>query len=184
MNKVEIITLYKKGITDFASARNKLLKNAKSEWVFFLDSDETLSSHQFPISSEFAGYKIARKNYFLGEYVGTDWIVRLGRRNSGKWKRAVHETWEINGKVGVAHNLYIIHNTADNLSDYIKKINFYSTLHAEANRQEGKKSSLFKIIFYPKMKFLQTFLKSRHFVFSLMQAFHSYLAWSKLWLNG
>lgn len=190
MNKVEIITLYKKGITDFAKERNKLLKNAKSEWVFFIDSDERVSE---ALASEiknlklkiinYDGLYVRRRNYFCGQYVGEDKIIRLGKKNAGKWVRRVHETWEIKGRVGELKNP-IIHNTGDNLSDYIKKINFYSTLHAEANRQEGKKSSLFKIIFYPKMKFLQTFLKSRHFVFSLMQAFHSYLAWSKLWLNG
>jgi len=42
-NKLEIITLHKPGITDFASARNLLLKQSKSDWILFLDSDEKLS---------------------------------------------------------------------------------------------------------------------------------------------
>ncbi len=182
MNKIEVFTLRKKGITDFAKERNLLLGKAKSDWVFFVDSDERISSRQFPVSSEFSGYRVKRKNYFLGQYIGTDKIIRLGKKDTGKWKRRVHEVWNIKGQVGDLKTPILIHNTADNLSDYIKKINFYSTLHAEANREEGKKSSILKIIIYPKLKFLQTYLTSRHFVFSLMQSFHSFLAWSKLWI--
>ncbi|MBI3443249.1 hypothetical protein HY008_01120, partial [Candidatus Woesebacteria bacterium] len=133
------------------------------------------------INNQFDGFYIPRKNYFCGEEVGTDKIIRLGKKNAGRWVRRVHETWEIKGVVGELTNP-IIHNTAENLSEYIRKINFYSTLHARANQEEGKKSSIVKIIVYPKLKFWQMLLKSRHLVFSLMQALHSFLAWSKLWM--
>ena len=146
----------------------------------FLDSDEHLEG-QPVISDEFSGYRIKRNNFFLGKFVGSDWIIRLGRKNSGKWIRRVHETWNIKGKVGELRDVVIVHNTAQNLSDYIKKIDFYSTLHAGANKEEGKKSNLFKIVFYPLGKFIVTFAKSRHAVFSIMQAFHSFLSWSKLY---
>ncbi len=186
MNKVEVITLSKKNIQNFAKERNILLSKAKSDWVFFVDSDEQVGKKLWQEINkldfkDYDGFYILRKNYFCGDFVGQDKILRLGKKNAGKWVRRVHETWQIKGKVGELKNP-LIHNTAENLSDYIRKINFYSTLHAEANREEGKTSSLLKIIIYPKMKFLVTFFKSRHFVFSLMQAFHSYLAWSKLWI--
>lgn len=183
----EIITLSKEGITDFALERNILLAKSKAVWILFLDSDEKISTakriirHQLPLSSEFSGYRIVRDNYFLGKYVGTDKIIRLGKKDAGKWVRRVHEIWQIKGKVGELKSPIIIHNTAKNLFDYVSKMNFYSTLHAKANREEGKNSSLFKIIFYPKMKFWITLFKSRNVVFSIMQAFHSFLSWSKLY---
>lgn len=168
---MEVITLKKEGITDFAKERNRLLSMSKSKWILFLDSDERLS-----------GYKIKRKNYFLGKYIGSEWIIRLGKKNAGRWERRVHETWNIKSHlVGAIEKPVIIHNTAKSIHDYIEKLNFYSTLHAEANREEGKKASLFKIVFFPKLKFLVTLFKSRHFVFSIMQAFHSFLSWSKLY---
>jgi len=43
IKKMEIITLNKNNITDFALERNKLLNNSKSDWVFFVDSDEVVS---------------------------------------------------------------------------------------------------------------------------------------------
>lgn len=173
------LRLNKPNITDFAFERNNLLKNAKTDWVLFLDSDEKLSKPIVKISNEFDGYILNRKNYFLGQYVGTDRIVRLGKKNAGKWKRKVHEIWEIN-KVGEIDN-YIIHNTAVNLAAYVKKINYYSDLHAIANLKEGKKSNLFKIIFFPIGKFIFTLVKSKHVVFSIMQSLHSYLSWTKLY---
>src|SRR5947209_280933 len=134
-NNLEIITLNKSEITDFAAARNELLKKSKAEWVLFLDSDEKLSQPIQNISNKYDGYVLKRKNYFLGQYVGTDNIVRLGKKNAGELKRAVHEVWQINGKVGRIQN-YIIHDTANNLHDYINKINKYASLHTRENLKE------------------------------------------------
>ena len=185
MNNFQIITLNKPGIIDFAKERNLLLKKSKSDWVLFIDSDEKLSSDlSKEISTvdpgEFKGFIFKRRIVFLGKEIGEDRVLRLARKDSGKWVRKVHETWEIKGRVGTLRN-YIIHNTADNLYDYIEKINLYSSMHAVENRKEGKTASLFKIIFYPKIKFLQNILMGRGVVFSLLQSFHSFLGWAKQW---
>ncbi len=177
---LSILTLSKKDITDFAFERNQLLKSAKNDWVLFLDLDEKLSMPITNISNKYNGYLIKRKNYFLGKYVGTDKIVRLGKKNAGKWERKIHEIWKIKN-VGLLKGCYIIHNTADNVSDYINKIDFYSNLHAKENLEEGKKSTLFKIIFFPIGKFVFTLVKSKNIVFSIMQSLHSFLSWTKLY---
>lgn len=185
--KISTVTLKKEHITDFADERNLALRLAKDEWVLFLDSDEILSKE---LKEEirnlnpgtYGGFYLKRKNYFLGQYVGCDHIIRLVKKGSGKWQRLVHETYHLAGDSEAGYlNNYLIHNTADNLHDYLNKINNYSTLHALANRQEGKRATLLIIIFFPVFKFMQTFVKSRHFVFSLMQAIHSFLSWSKLY---
>ena len=185
MNNFEIITLKKPGIEDFAKERNLLLGSAKAEWVLFIDSDETLSkelvneiSHLDP--EGYNGFYLKRKIRFLGKEIGQDRVLRLARKNSGKWVRKVHETWEIKGNVGTLQN-YIIHNTAGDLAGYIGKINRYSSIHAEENLRERKKSGLFKIVFFPKMKFIQNILNGRGFVFSMLQSFHSFLGWAKQW---
>lgn len=176
---LSIFTLNKPNITDFAFERNELLKKSKTDWVLFLDSDEELSAPIENLDKKYDGYILKRKNYFLGKYVGTDKIVRLGKSKFKTWRRSIHEIWDIN-KVGHLDN-YIIHNTADNLADYIKKINYYSDLHAKANLKERKKSTLFKIITFPVAKFILALLKSKHIVFSIMQSLHSYLSWTKLY---
>lgn len=186
MNKYEIITLKKPGITDFAKERNLLLDKSKAEWILFLDSDEKLSKAlEKEISDldpkEYGGFVIKRKIIFLGKEIGEDKVVRLVKQNSGKWVRAVHETWQTRRKVRPLDG-YIIHNTADNLYDYIDKVNKYSYVHAKENRKEGKTSNLVKIIFYPKFKLIENLLAGRGFVFSMCQSFHSFLAWANLWL--
>lgn len=191
--EVEILVLKtRKPIVDFAKARNSLLTQAKKEWVLFIDSDEIVTEglkkeiDKLPngrMAVKYKGFYLARKNYFLGQPIGVDKILRLAKRDSGNWERRVHETWNIKGKIGELKNS-IIHNTADNLYQYIEKIDSYARLHALANKEEGKGSSLFEIILYPKLKFLQTFFSSRHFVFSLLQSLHSFLAWSRLWLDS
>lgn len=185
MNKPEIITLKKSEITDFASARNDLLKKTKSEWVLFLDSDEKLSDELKEEISEldtsgYSGFFIKRKIIFLGEEIGEDKVLRLGKRNTGKWARKVHETWKINGRIGILKN-YIIHDTANNLHDYIGKINAYSDMHARENIKEGKRPSLCKILLFPKFKFIENLVAGRGVVFSLFQSFHSFLGWAKQW---
>jgi hypothetical protein len=182
---IQIIILKKNNITDFARERNLLLKKAKTEWILFLDTDETrMPALKKEIEaldgSDYNGFYIKRKIYFLGKHVGEDKVLRLGRKGAGEWRRAVHEVWDIKTKVGTLDN-YLIHDTAVNLHDYIGKMNKYSDMHARENQKEGKNPSLFKIIFYPKMKFLQNFFAGRGVVFGILQAFHSYLSWSKLY---
>ena len=185
MKKFQILTLNEKNITDFAGARNRLLNSAKAEWVFFLDSDEKMS-HELSQeisdlnTSGYSGFIIKRKIIFLGREIGEDKVLRLAKRDGGKWVRKVHETWHIKGKVGVLKN-YIIHNTTENLHEYIEKINKYSSIHASENMRESKHSGLCKIIFFPKFKFVQNIFEGRGFVFSMLQSFHSFLAWSKQW---
>lgn len=187
-NKFVILTLKKPGITDFAKARNELLKDTESEWVFFVDTDEIVSNElkreihrAIENESGITGFYVYRKNYFLGQYIGTDKILRLGRRDSGEWSRRVHEVWNIHGVLGELKTP-LVHHTAHSLHEFIEKTNNYSTLHAEENLHSGKMSSLFKIIFFPIFKFCQSILMGRGFVFSMLQSFHSYLSWSKQWL--
>ena len=185
MNDPEIITLNNPGIKDFSKERNYLLEKAKSDWIFFVDTDETVTENLKKEIRElnpdnFNGFYVKRKIIFLGHEIGEDKVLRLGRKNAGKWVREVHEVWDTEGRIGVLKN-YIIHNTAEDLGSYVAKMNKYSDMHARANLIEGKKSSLFKIIFYPKMKFLQNIITGRGFVFSVLQSFHSFLSWSKQW---
>ena len=97
-NNFEVITLRKAKIADFAKERNNLMKKSRSEWIFFLDSDEKFSrglnrelSSTFQVEQpRHPAYYVKRRNYFLGRHVGTDRIIRLVRKGSGRWTRRVH----------------------------------------------------------------------------------------------
>ncbi len=184
--KIEIITLNKKNIRDFAKERNSLLKKSESEWVFFKDKDEVISKKlnneikKAIKSKDFDGYFVVRENYLFGKPAGKDRILRLGKRKSGKWVRAVHETWVISGNVGVLKNT-LSHQINDNIYQIVDKLNKYTDIHAAENEKEGKRSSLIKILLYPAAKFVQSMILGRGFAMSVIQSFHSFLSWLKLW---
>ncbi len=189
-NNFEIITLKKDNIEDFAFERNRLLKKAKADWVFFLDSDEKADKTFFnelnrKINDQINGrnsYYIYRDNYFLGRFIGRDKLIRVMRAGSGTWKRSVHEVFVPKPHLAGVVNRSIVHDTARSLFEYINKINRYASMHAIANKEEGKTSNLVKIILFPKLKFIQSLISGRGTVFSILQAFHSFLSWSELWL--
>ncbi len=183
----EILTVENKFLYDFSKVRNLSIVKAKNEWILFVDDDETLSPGLIGEindlnlnNSRYEGFYINRKNYFITKFVGTDKIVRLAKKKSGKWVRAVHETWDIKGMVGKLNNP-IIHNTSNSVSDMINKINLYSSVHSKENLKEKKESTVLKIMFFPVLKFFESLIIGRGFIFSLLQSFHSFLSWSKEW---
>lgn len=184
MKKVKVLTLKEKKISDFAKSRNIMLNKSKENWNLFLDTDEKIDTTNFNVDDSYSGYYLKRKNYFLGTLAGEDRIIRLVKRGSGQFVRSVHEYWQPNNGYKVGNlNKTIIHNTAKDLRSYIDKINIYSTLHAKENKNEKKDSNILKIIFLPFLKFVFTYIRTKNIVFSIMQSFHSFLSWTKLYLK-
>lgn len=194
--------VYQKNLNgDFALQRNFGLKKAKYGWVLFVDADERVSAGLedeivnavSDPNQKSQGFYIKRMDNVWGKLLlhgeaGNTQLIRLGRKGAGLWKRSVHEEWEIKGQIGkLAHYLY--HYPHDNVFDFIANVNFYSSLHGRQNDKEGKKSNLVKIIVVPSAKFFYNFfwlrgiLDGMHgLVHAFHMSFHSFLAWSKLWV--
>jgi len=183
---------------DFAGQRNLALRQAQGQWVLFVDSDEIvppslreeINNLKFTI---YNGFFIKRQDIWKGKEIkygetGNIKILRLAKKEAGKWTRPVHEIWQVRGRVGTLKNS-IFHYPHPALREFINEINQYSSLHAKANYREGKKPSLLKIIFWPKGKFVYNWIFKlgfldgmAGFMIALMMSFHSFLAWSKLWI--
>src|SRR3990167_1565394 len=186
---------------DFASQRNFGLQKAKGEWVLFLDADERVSEnlkkeilHLIGTpKSGYSGFFLKRKDVIFGKEVnhgemGSLKLLRLAKKGSGFWKRSVHESWNVKGKtLTLANSIY--HYPHQNLREFIDSVNYFSSLHALSNRREGKNSSLVKIILWPLGHFIKNWIFKKGFldgtlgfVMAMFMSFHSFLAWSKLWL--
>ena len=196
MRNVSIVT---RGLShDFAEQRNHGLSIVKNDWVLFVDADERIS-HELLAEidkkiqdTDIKGFWIKRKDVLWGKElkhgeVGNIRFIRLGRSNSGKWSRSVHEVWNVNGKTEVLDNS-LMHYPHQTVREFLAEINTYSTLRANELHRNHEKPSLFQIVAYPKAKFfVNYFLKLGildgipGFVFAVMMSLHSFLVRSKLW---
>jgi len=182
---------------DFAAQRNFGLEKAEGDWVLFVDADERVSSESAKEikktikKTDFDGFYLKRQDWFGGRWLkhgetANVRLLRLARKGSGEWKRKVHEVWEIKGKIGELENPFL-HYPHPTISDFLKQINFHSTLHAEALRDEGVRPSLFRLIANPLGKFFQNYIFKLGFldgmpgfIVAMMMSFHSFLARGKL----
>ncbi|MBI4028920.1 MAG: glycosyltransferase family 2 protein [Candidatus Blackburnbacteria bacterium] len=188
---------------DFAQQRNFGLEKVTGDWVFFVDADERVShSLAQEISTEVQvqvhprgvqGFAVRRVDVMWGrELKHGEWgnakLLRLAKKGAGKWSRRVHEVWNVDGVTELLRSP-LLHYPHQTMSEFLSDIDQYSTLHAQANLEEGKSSSILKFILYPKLKFLQNYILKlgfldggQGFVVAMLMSFHSYLAWGKLWL--
>lgn len=192
-------TIYEKKLNnDFSESRNFGLSKAKYDWVLFIDSDETVSPQlqeeikKAITAQEYDGYKIPRVDIFDSKILqhgetGNMKFLRLGKKSKGKWKRTVHETWDIEGKIGELSKP-ILHSPHPTVKEFLSEINTYSTLHAEELKKEGKKANVFTIVAYPTGKFIQNYIfklgfldGTAGFIVATMMSFHSFLSQGKLW---
>ena len=198
------IKSYSKALNeDFSSQRNYALSKTTKEWVLFLDADERVTNElreeiNLLIISEknkpkYNGFYIQRKDVIFGKMLkygetGKIKLLRLARKKAGVWYGKVHEQWQVDGKVSeLEHSL--IHYPHQTIDEFLKEINFYTSLRAKELYQKGVKASFFDIVIYPKAKFILNYFINlgfldgiEGFVFAIFMSFHSFLVRGKLWL--
>lgn len=184
---------------DFSEQRNFGLAKAKEEWVLFLDSDELVSSQLaeeirsiIDSPSSLTGYFVRRTDSMWGKQLlygeaGNTMLVRLAKKNAGIWTGKVHEVWKIKGQVGkLRHELF--HYPHPTVAEFLREINWYSTLRAKELFENGKTVAWWDIILYPKAKFIQNYFfklgfldGTRGFLSAVFMSLHSFLVRGKLW---
>ena len=184
---------------DFSEVRDYALTFVKTDWTFFLDSDEWIDENlKDAIIQAILGhqsldaYAVYRQDYFLGKPLqygepASVKLVRLGKTKKGQWQGKVHETWEFSSPVGELTS-FLHHEPHTSLSEFISKINTYTTLVAEERIENSLHTSLWEMLSFPIGKFLQNyFLRSgwrdggRGFIYALMMSFHSFFVRVKMW---
>ncbi|HUD44035.1 MAG TPA: glycosyltransferase family 2 protein [Patescibacteria group bacterium] len=187
--------------SDFSQQRNFGLGKANGNWILFVDSDEIVSlSLQYEITNlisdqfnPFDGFLIKRIDEMWGKKLqygetGNIFLLRLAKKNAGKWAGKVHETWEVKGKIGKLQNS-LLHFPHPKVADFLQKVNYYSSLRAMELYEKKVKVSAWQIVFYPKAKFIYNYFfklgfldGARGLIVALMMSFHSFLVRSKLWV--
>lgn len=187
---------------DFSKQRNFGLSKAKGEWVLFVDADERVLPElareiKYQIANsknkDMNGFYIKRRDFMWGRELkhgetGNIKLLRLARKDAGRWEGMVHEQWRVNGKVGVLNNP-LLHYPHQAITEFLREINFYTTLRAKELHKRGVKVQWQDIILYSKAKFIYNYFIKMGFldglpglVFALLMSFHSFLVRGKLWL--
>lgn len=184
---------------NFNEQRNYGLDKAKGDWVFFVDADERVSEKlkeeicsRLRSNNNINGYYFKRIDNFLGKWlkygeIGGVRILRLARKNTGKWVRRVDEIWNVGGKTDTLNNP-LLHYSHKSLDEFIESINQRSSLNAQVFYDGNIKLNflewlkpLFKFInsYFFKLGFLDGI---QGFVFAVFMSLHSFMVRGKLYL--
>lgn len=201
------VKVYKRDLNgDFSSQRNFGMEKARGEWILFIDSDEEVTTElKDEIASEilrFAqddtpqAYRIKRRDFWwgrelkFGETINSrnQGILRFIRKKAGKWEGKIHETFQTSKPTGRL-NSFLNHYPHQTVAEFLRDVNFYSTERARELKNNGCKTNILEIVFYPFIKFILTYFiylgfldGAPGFVYSFMMSFHSFLVRSKLYL--
>lgn len=130
------------GNGSFDAWRNLGIKNAKSDWVFYIDADERCADKlQNEIldklsDTKFNGFAVPRRNFIFGKefkHSGQypDYQKRIFRKSAfKKWTGDVHEEPQFEGELGHMENP-MIHKKNMTLSEMVAKTNSWSEKEAK-----------------------------------------------------
>lgn len=155
----------------FGPQKQFAIEQAPTDWVLCLDADEYLSKNlsdelQSLIQARkfaYDAYRIPRSNKFMGRFLRhgegyPDWSLRLFNRRTAKWSNdLVHEK-----VIGIRRDLSVgslhsdlMHNSAESISQYIRKQNVYTDIQALEIIKRGKTIHLRHLIINPLVRFLK-----------------------------
>lgn len=183
----------------FGAAKQATLEQATGEWVLSIDADEEIdatmreSLKKAVSQSNGDGYFVSRKSQFLGRWMlhsgwYPDYILRLFRRSSGRFTDDwVHEKVEVNGSIGRLEG-HLLHYTNPNLSQYLSKLNRYTSLSARQLSKRGARFHVYFLLAKPTATFFSIYILKRGFldgvqglILALLSAFHTLCKYVKLW---
>ena len=157
----------------FGPSKNKAASFAKNDWILSLDADEVLSSEfiqnlQQTALDENCIYTILRENFYQSKNIkhcwGNDILARIYHKNKTAFTdKEVHESIMTDGFNLLAINGSINHYPYATISDFIIKLDRYSSLYAKDNTGK-KKSSPLKAIFNAHFAFFKTYFLKKGFL--------------------
>lgn len=156
----------------FGPQKNLALSKARFEWVLSIDADERVTDElqkeilaKIHSPSVAGAYLIPRMSSFLGHFIRhggwyPDHVLRLFRRDVGQFSdSAVHEKFiaKSDCSLGRLRN-HLIHFSYVSDSDYLRKLEHYSSAAAESAHVNNKSSSLSKSIGHACWAFFKSYV--------------------------
>jgi len=174
------------------------LSLASNEWVLSLDSDERitpeLKDEILKLSpGSFSGFKIKRKNFLIKKEISScgwekDYQLRLFKKDKTSLSdRLVHEKFIVDGEVSTLKNP-MLHYTFSSFSDYLNKINSYTSLKAQELFKKKNKIGGWTIFSHTMTAFFAFYIVRKGFkdgvyglIISLLHSVSTMMNYIKLW---
>ncbi len=160
--------------SNFAEQKNAAIELASNDWVLVVDADEVVSEQlsceirKAVESDKFTAYKMPRLSYFLGQPIRhcgwyPDYVIKLMRKSKSHYPdRLVHETPEIDGRIGLLKN-DLQHYSYRNLDEQCRKMLAYSRAAAKQKIRDGEHFKIRKLLFAPGLTFLKKYIVKQGF---------------------
>jgi glycosyltransferase involved in cell wall biosynthesis len=186
--------------------KNVAISRASHDWILSIDADERVpESLREAIERELSaprhdGYWISRRNYFLGRWMRhggwyPDRVLRLFDRRKGRFggenphDRVVIAT----GSVGLIDG-FLIHLTYRDVSQYIRKQDWYTQISAVERVKRGRRPSSVtgaELVLRAMIRFVQAYVLKRGFldgfhglIAAVGASYWNFIKYAKVWEQG
>lgn len=182
----------------YGAQKNFAIDKTTNNWVLSIDADEVVTSELqkeiekiIQIPGEYVAFKMPRKLIFQGKFLRwggcyPNYQVRLFRKSKARFSHdLVHEKLIVDGKIGCLRGS-LVHYSYKDLSDYLKRLNLYTTLDAQKRFSSGKK---FHSRYYiqPLFKFFSMYFLRLGFLdglpglnWAILSSFYDFVKFQKL----
>jgi glycosyltransferase involved in cell wall biosynthesis len=181
--------------------KNWAIPQAACKWVFILDADERITPEMaaeirdlLAQGAKYDGYWVNRDNYVMGHLVrysglGSADVLRLFRRDTGRYLGDTdHAEISLGGKPAGRLKSRLTHYTIWTYDQYLRKIDRYTQVQADVWYRQGKRPSLFKLVFTGPYRFVRSYVfqwgfldGSAGFQVCMLHGIYSFLKQARLW---
>ena len=183
---------------DYARQRQAALELCSKDWVLWVDADEAVDEdlgHGIAAALEApdaAAFAVRFAVNFMGRRLrfgglGSETHVRLFRRDKARFVGGgLHESLEIAGAVGGPLQGRMEHTPYRDLSEYLRKLDRYTTLAAEKKLAAGRRFHCWQHLILPWELFKRVILRlafldgTAGLTWAGLSAFHHWLKYAKL----
>ncbi len=179
----------------YGRQRQFALDHATHEWVFAIDADEEVSPELCAeiraLDYSHDGYEVPRPVWYLNRWIKHGvWypghVLRLFRKDKARvTSDVIHESVLVSGKIARLRS-DLLHYSYRDIEHHLDKMNEFTTLSARAMRDRSQSASVARVVFYPFLEFLKTYVAKRGFLdglagfeISVLHAFYVFLKYAK-----
>lgn len=184
-------------------SRNFAISKASGDWILVLDADEVVPISlalklqeiaNGPTKAEYV--RVPRKNIIFNKWMQhtgwwPDYNIRFFKKGSVTWPNKIHAQAQLNGlaiDLGPQEENALKHYNYDSISQFLKKLDSYTTVTARERVEEKKEFHWRDILILPVHEFLSRYFARKGYkdglhglVLSLLEAFYEFITCLKVW---